>query len=562
MDKRTGLPHVAYFCMEFGLHEELVIYAGGLGILAGDVLKAAHDLKMPMVGVGILWHHGYTAQHVDQEGKPYDTYPPLKMEHMQDTGVVVHVQVGRENVACRVWRLDAYGNAPLYLLDTNIPGSPHGWITRSLYGGSEVDRVAQEIVLGIGGVRALRKLRIPVDIFHFNEGHAVLAGVELLRERMERGESFDTALRAVRSHITFTTHTPVLAGNESHEHPFLQDIGAYNGLDFRQMCLLGGDPFGMTVAGLRLAQLANGVSKMHGVTAREMWSDVDRCAPVLAVTNGVHRPTWQDPRMGVAFEHHQDLWSVHAVARNELLVEVAARTGRCLNPDSLLIGFARRAATYKRSDLILRRPDVIEPLLASGRISLIFSGKAHPHDENGKKIVSAMYAAAHQYPSSVVYLENYDMYLAKRMVRGCDVWLNNPRRPLEASGTSGMKAAMNGVLNLSILDGWWPEGCHDGVNGWQFGNGYQGPDQNERDLVDLYEKLMSEILPTFQDRKSWEKMMRASIAMAQSRFCAERMVMEYANLMYMPVFAIQDAEETLARCGVAYQEAYAEAMRR
>ncbi|MGI6081599.1 MAG: alpha-glucan family phosphorylase [Limnochordia bacterium] len=553
MDKQTALPRVAYFCMEFGLHEELVIYAGGLGILAGDILKAAHDLQIPMVGVGILWHHGYTAQHVDREGKPYDTYPPLKMEHMRDTGVVVHVQVGRDNIPCRVWRLDAYGNVPLYLLDTNIPGSPHGWITRSLYGGGDVDRVAQEIVLGIGGVRALRKLGIPVDIYHFNEGHAVLAGIELLRERMAQGESFETALRAVRSHVVFTTHTPVLAGNEFHEHAFLNDMGAYNGLNYDQMCSLGGDPFGMTVAGLRLAQLANGVSKMHGVTAREMWADVDRAAPVMAVTNGVHRPTWQDPRIATAFENKQDLWPVHSVLRNELLVEVAARTGRCLNPDSLLIGFARRAATYKRSDLILQRRDVIEPLLASGQISLIFSGKAHPNDENGKKIVSNMYAAAQRYPNSVVYLENYDMYVAKRLVRGCDVWLNNPRRPLEASGTSGMKAAMNGVLNLSILDGWWPEGCQDGVTGWQFGDGYQGPDQNERDLVALYETLLDEVLPTFRNRRDWEKMMRASIDMAQSRFCAERMVTEYVSLMYLPVFSIQEAEERLAQSAVSCQ---------
>lgn len=552
MDVVTGLPHVAYFCMEFGLHEELAIYAGGLGILAGDIMKAAHDLKMPMVGVGILWQEGYTAQYIGSDGEPYDTYPPFDKGKLSDTGVVVSVRIGKDNVPCRVWSVTSYGNVPVYLLDTNVPSSPHGWITRRLYGGSEVDRVAQEIVLGIGGVRALRKLGIPVDIYHFNEGHAVLAGIELIRERMERGMSFETALRAVRTHVVFTTHTPVLAGNESHSHGLLKDLGAYNGLTYDQMTHIGGDPFGMTVAGLRLAQVANGVSKLHGVTAREMWDDVDRCAPILAITNGVHEGTWQDEDVCAAVEQGSDLWGPHATAKARLLTEVAKRTGVHLSLGSMVIGFARRAAPYKRSDLILQRPTVIEPLLASGEVSLIFSGKAHPHDCTGKQIVAHMAAAARRYQGSVAFIQNYDMHIAKLMVSGCDVWLNNPRRPLEASGTSGMKAAMNGVLNLSVLDGWWPEGCHHGINGWQFGSGYQGPDQNKRDLVSLYEVLIDEVLPAFHDREAWVNMMRESILMAVNRFSASRMVAEYLNLMYMPLFAIQESEEILlARLGAA-----------
>jgi starch phosphorylase len=289
--------------------------------------------------------------------------------------------------------------------------------------------------------------------------------------------------------------------------------------------------------------MANGVSKLHGVTAREMWADVDPRAPIISITNGVHVGTWQDRRIRTAVEQGRELWSAHAAAKGELLAYVSERTGQRLRPDTLLIGFARRAAPYKRGDFIFRRPDVIEPLLKSGEVTLIFSGKAHPHDHTGKEIVSNMAAAAQKYPGSVVYLQNYDMGIARMMVRGCDIWLNNPRRQLEASGTSGMKAALNGVLNLSILDGWWPEGCHHGVTGWQFGSGYQGPDQNDHDLIALYEVLLKAVLPAFHDREKWVQMMRASIDMAQHRFTASRMMIEYLNLMYMPLWAIQDSEE-------------------
>ncbi len=544
MSQLDAMPHVAYFSMEFGLDEKLPIYAGGLGILAGDVLKAARDLDMPVVGIGILWREGYTCQKLDENGYPLDTYIEMDYEQLQDTGVVVHVNVGGQDVPCQVWQVTAYGNVPLYLLDTCLSGSPHGWITRRLYGGSDVDRVAQEIVLGIGGVRALRQLGLDIDIYHFNEGHAVLAGVELLRERMSRGEPFDVALQHVKTHVVFTTHTPVMAGNESHNHDLLCNMQAYDGLTYEQMSCLGGDPFCMTVAGLRLAQMANGVSTLHGVTAREMWADVEGAAPILAITNGVHVGTWQDRRIRTAYEAGRDLQAAHAAAKADLLAAVARTTGSKLPDRSLVIGFARRAAPYKRSDLILRRPDVIMPLLVSGEVSLVFAGKAHPHDHAGKEIVAHLASVARRTPQSVAFLENYDMGLAKLLVSGCDLWLNNPRRPLEASGTSGMKAAMNGVLNLSTLDGWWPEGCHSGINGWQIGSGYQGPDQNERDLISLYETLLEEILPTFRDNSDrWAQMMRASIEMAIGRFSAERMVLEYFNLMYLPVRSIQKAEE-------------------
>lgn len=543
MNYPEKMPSIAYFSMEFGLDEKLPIYAGGLGILAGDVLKAAYDLQLPMVGVGIFWREGYTVQTLDAKGYPRDCYEEIDTNTLTNTGVIVYVDVGGQQVPCQVWQVTAYGNVPLYLLDTNLPNSPHSWITRRLYGGSDVDRVAQEIVLGIGGVRALRKLGISVDIYHFNEGHAVLAGIELLRERLACGEPFDVALQHIKTQVVFTTHTPVLAGNESHNHHLLQNMRAYNGLNYEQMACLGGDPFCMTAAGLRMCQMANGVSTLHGVTAREMWADIEGAAPILAITNGVHTGTWQDRRIRTAYETGRDLWAAHATAKAELLSTVADITGYKLPEQALLIGFARRAAPYKRSDLILRRPDIIEPLLAAGEVSIIFSGKAHPHDDTGKEIVAHLASMARQFPDSVAFLENYNMRLAKLLVRGCDLWLNNPRRPLEASATSGMKAAMNGVPNLSTLDGWWPEACHDGVNGWQIGSGYQGPDQNERDLLSLYERLLHDILPLFRnDRERWVHIMRASIEMATTKFTAERMLLEYLNLMYLPVRAVQQAE--------------------
>ncbi|HHW10283.1 MAG TPA: alpha-glucan family phosphorylase [Firmicutes bacterium] len=556
MEHWEGLPRVAYFSMEFGLHEDLPIYAGGLGILAGDILKGAHDLGYPMVGVGILWQEGYVIQRIGPGGYPEDSYRTIDTgelsRFLEDTGVVVHVTVGQEQVPCRVWLVEGLGNVPLYLLDTNIPGSPHSWITRRLYGGSNVDRVAQEIVLGIGGIRALRSLNCPVDIYHFNEGHAVLAGLELLRERLAAGSSFTAAWHEVRTHTVFTTHTPVMAGNESHPHDLLFSMKANNGLTYEQMVEIGGDPFSMTVTGLRLSQMANGVSITHGVTAREMWADIAGAAPILSITNGIHVPTWQDRRIKTAHEAGRGLLSVHETLKAELLQEVERLTGRRLPQNALLIGFARRAAPYKRSDLILRRPDVIQPLLQSGEVAIIFAGKAHPQDEVGKNIVANLYSVAAQFPGSVVFLENYDMRIAKMLVRGCDVWLNNPRRPLEASGTSGMKAAVNGVLNVSTMDGWWPEACLHGVNGWQIGYGYQGPDQNERDLVSLYETLLNEVLPVFRrDRQRWEDMMFSSIDTALHLFSARRMVSQYYNLMYMPLLAVQEAERM--RVAVSHQ---------
>jgi len=523
---------VAYFCMEYGLHEEFHAYAGGLGILAGDFLKSAKDLNLPVVGVGILWRQGYTWQRLGPDGRPYDSYPCYSYDFLKDTGVRVSVDIRGRKVTCRVWLLDKYGNSPLYLLDTNLSENEDRWITGQLYGWFSEERVAQEMVLGIGGVRALKALGIDVDVYHFNEGHAVLAGIELIREKMqERGMSFHEAWNATRRQIVFTTHTPVKEGNESHPLELLKYMGATDGLTLEQMVAIGGSPFNMTVAGLRLARAANGVSQLHAATARRMWQDVKDAPNIIAITNGVHPGTWQDERVRRAFREDGDLWAAHVACKEELLEEVRERTGVRLAPDRLVIGFGRRAVGYKRSDLIFRKPGVIEPYLQDGRIQMVFSGKAHPQDDFGKEIVANLARYARKYPRSVVFLEDYDMRIGRLMTRGSDVWLNNPRRPLEACGTSGMKAAMNGVLNLSILDGWWPEACIHGVNGWQFGDGVEGSDAH--DLESLYKVLFDEVVPTYYDRRDkWIQMMRSSISMSQKQFSSDRMVEEYYTKMY------------------------------
>lgn len=540
--REQGGPRVAYFCMEYGLSEKFPIYAGGLGILAGDHLKSAHDMDLPLVGLGLLYREGYTRQRIDESGWPQDEECTYERDFLEDTGEIIHVYVRGTEIPCKIWRTTAFGNAPLILLDTDVPGSDYWWVTKRLYGGAEQDRVAQEIVLGIGGVRALRRLGIDVEVYHFNEGHAALAGIELIREKMEAGDAFEEAWRKTRQEVVFTTHTPVPAGNEYHDHGLLQYMGAYNGLSYEQMASLGGDPFGMTVAGLRLAHLANGVAKLHGITSRNMWTDIPDAAPIVTITNGVHAPTWQDEGVRRTSGNRRGLWKAHVDAKRRLIREVEARTKVALNPDKLLIGFARRAATYKRSDLIFQRAEVIDPLLAAGEVQLLFAGKAHPNDEAGKAIIAHLVQMAEKYPSSVVFLEDYDMAMGRLITAGCDVWLNNPRRPLEASGTSGMKAAMNGVLNLSILDGWWPEGCLHGENGWQVGGGYEGPGQHEKDLMSLYDTLLHEVLPVYyEDRARWVEMMQASIDMATARFTSDRMLLEYHNLMYLPAASVRRA---------------------
>jgi starch phosphorylase len=524
------IPRVAYFCMEYGISEDLPIYAGGLGILAGDYVKAAGDLRLPVTAIGIFWSEGYTVQRATPAGPVIDEYPPTSRAQLVATGARAEVRVDGRDVALTAYRVDRPGLAPLYLLEPVEEGDR--WITRRLYGGGAEERVAQEIVLGVGGVRILRALGVPVDIYHFNEGHAALAGLELIRERMVDGDDWDAALRAVRGQVVFTTHTPVAAGNEVHRLPLLEPVAADLGLSVERLVELGGDPFSMTVAGLRLSLVTNAVAELHGETARRMWADVTAASPIVAITNGVHPPTWQDERVRVAYGRG-GLWEAHQAAKQELLELVRARTGAALSPDRLLVGFARRAAAYKRADLILRDEARLERLLAEHKLQLVFAGKAHPHDGEGKRIIAGLLHVARRHPNAIVYLSNYDLAVAQRLVRGCDVWLNTPRRPMEASGTSGMKAAMNGVLNLSVLDGWWPEGCVHGVNGWQIGDGFEGPGQDAHDQAALLRVLEEEVIPAYEsDRGRWQRMMRASIEMSQWRFSSYRMLDDYYARAY------------------------------
>lgn len=534
-------PRVAYFCMEYGLDDALKTYSGGLGILAGDHLKGAHDLGLPLVGIGLKWKQGYVQQQIDEDGFQVDAFPTYHYpdDVLQDTGVEVRVTIAEDEVRCKVWKCDAFGNVPLYLLDTDLDGNPHRWTTGQLYAGPEGRRVAQEIVLGIGGVRALRALGIDVDVYHFNEGHALLAAFELAREKMDAGMTRDEALAAVREQIVFTTHTPIPQGNETHPIRRLMYLGADAGvMDAEAFRQLGGDPFNMTVGALRMSRIANGVAQLHGETANKMWDWVDGRAPILAITNGVHPGTWVDEEVDQAAQtgSDEDLWAAHQANKRELIEHIEARAGVQFDENKLLIGFARRAVAYKRAMLVFEKEREISPLLESGRLQLVFAGKAHPMDSSGKEIVRQLVEMQRRFPKAVAFITDYDMETGAKMTRGSDVWLNTPRRPKEASGTSGMKAAMNGVLNCSILDGWWPEAVRDGLNGWDIGGGFISPDpkvQDDHDRDALYDVLLGKVIPTYyDDHAGWIEMMRRSILDTREPFSVHRMLREYVEGMY------------------------------
>jgi glycogen phosphorylase len=527
---------VAYFCMEYGLSSSFKIYSGGLGILAGDMLKGAKDCNKPVVGIGLLWKQGYTEQKIGSDLRPYDCYPDFNYDFLEDTGVKVKVKIRLNEVTCKVWKVTAFGNATLYLLDTYVDENADRLITGQLYGWFGEERIAQEMVLGIGGVRALRALNIPIDVYHFNEGHALLAGIELLREKMDKGEGFDQALAKTKKEIVFTTHTPVKAGNEHHQHEVLQYMGANQGLSIDQMHRLGGTPFNMTVAALRMSRKSNAVAQLHGVVANEMWSDVDQRSEIIAITNGVHNGTWVAESFSKPSLTDDEIWKSHQQLKAEVIAMVKDRSGVALDPDVLLIGFSRRAAPYKRSDLLFADIERARKLFSDRKIQIVFSGKAHPQDDGGKRIIAKIVQFSKEFPQHVVFLENYDMVIGAALTRGSDIWLNNPRRPLEACGTSGMKAAMNGVLNVSTLDGWWDEACEDGVNGWSIGNRDKFASDEAHDAHDakaLYEVIEKKVVPTFyNDRAKWLTMMRASIDSCKERFSATRMVEDYYKFLY------------------------------
>ena len=543
---------VAYFSMEFGLEASLPIYSGGLGVLAGDHLKAAADLGIPLVGVGLLYRGGYFRQGVDEQGRQTERYQPVDpaAAGLVREPVTVEVDLAGETVAAAVWRKDV-GSVPLYLLEVD-------WLTDALYGGDREHRIRQELLLGVGGVRALAALGIEPTVFHMNEGHSAFLAIERLRLLAERGVATDEAIDEVRRSTVFTTHTPVPAGNEIFGEElvsrYVGGLAAAAGLGDDRLLELGrfGDDggFGLTPLALRLSEHANGVSALHGEVARDMWAPLwpERNGgevPIGHVTNGVHLGTWLDPALadllraaGVRPEAPPDeanwdaahglddeaLWRVHAESRARL-AEIAG-----FDPERLTIGFARRFATYKRAGLVFTD---VERLLALP-VQIVVAGKAHPEDSPGKEVMQQIVQLAREPRAQgrIVFLEDYNMALARTIVPGCDVWLNNPRRPLEASGTSGMKAAVNGVLNLSVLDGWWAEAYEPDV-GWAIDGG-----SDEEDTEQLYRLLEETVLPTFLgDRARWLAMMRASIARLAPRFSMHRVVIEYAERYYLPAHA-------------------------
>jgi starch phosphorylase len=606
---------VAYFSMEFGIHESVPVYSGGLGVLAGDHLKSASDLGLPLAGVSLMYREGYFRQYLNAEGWQQERYPendffnlPLIAERNADgSPVIVSAPLPGRDVLLRVWRIQV-GRVPLYLLDANIPENrpDDRTITAQLYGGDQHTRIQQEIILGIGGLRALRALGREPTVCHMNEGHAAFVGLERARILVEENRlDFATAAEAVKAGTCFTTHTPVPAGNDAFPPQMIdQYLGHYFqqlGIDRQQFLALGrqnpandGEPFGMTVLALKLANTSNGVSKLHGSVSRKMWQEIwptipaDE-VPIGSITNGVHTRSWLAPELSQLFERYlgiqwdakpvdfsawkrvdhipdEELWRSHERLRERLIAlcrsrlkaqlrrrgaapsEIAA-ANEVLDPEALTIGFARRFATYKRGDLVFHDPKRLEAILSDTKrpVQLVFAGKAHPRDSGGKELIARVVhlSLKPEFRRRVMFIEDYDMNVARHLVQGVDVWLNNPRRPLEASGTSGMKVAVNGGLNLSILDGWWVEG-YDGDNGWAIGAGEEYTDLTYQDTVEsrsLYELLERDITPMFYDRgsdglpRAWVRRMKRSLATLVPVFNTNRMVAEYISRCYRPSHA-------------------------
>jgi len=598
----------AYFSTEYGWHECLQIYSGGLGVLSGDHCKSASDMGLPFLGVGLMYKRGYFRQSIDAEGLQQHTYPDYDLQRLPLLPVVdgsgrelhVPIELRERSVYVRVWNAQV-GRVPVLLLDSDLPiNHPSDRpITSTLYVRGREMRLCQEILLGLGGVRVLEALGIAPTAWHLNEGHSALMVLERLRAEAGRAkDGFDAALSRVRRSTVFTTHTPVPAGNERFDLDLVRGYFAgwcqRHGLELERVLELGrtaGDAgsFNLTALGLRASARANGVSRLHGRVAQEMWAALLQAAdrkPIEAVTNGVHPPTWVGPEVGELLARCPDagdgvdaaeafaravhelpdweLWTAHLAQKRRLIALVRERTleqfarhGRApgelraveqlLDPDVLTVGFARRFATYKRADLILQDAERLRALVSSADrpVQLIFAGKAHPADRPGQDLVKRICESAlsPQLAGRVVFVENYDLRLSRHLVQGVDLWLNTPRRPQEASGTSGMKAAVNGVLNCSILDGWWCEG-YDPAHGWALGEDRDRtedePAQDRQDGETLYRTLCEQIVPAFYERNehglpgAWLRRMKCAIAALTPRFGTGRMVAEYAQRYYMP----------------------------
>jgi starch phosphorylase len=604
---------VAYFSAEFAIHQSLPIYAGGLGVLAGDHCKEAADLGVPLIGVGFMYPQGYFHQRISSEGWQEETYERLNWADApiepaltpEGKPCVTAVPLGDRSVLVAVWRL-RIGRVKLYLLDTDLEENAP-WdreLSARLYGGDRETRLQQEIILGIGGVRALKALGSDPSVFHLNEGHAAFVILQRIRDLIEQGSSFDDALAEIRRTTVFTTHTPVPAGHDA--FPFFlvekhlagcwgtlgpnrdqfMGLGAYdNG---------GGPQFNMTALALRSAAEVNAVSRLHGEVTRNMWAPMwpdtaPEARPVASVTNGVHVPTWiasdlsdllakhlgpewlerqDDPALwdGVLAIPDEELWAVRQSLRRYLFRFIRERAhhrwtvdrvgaprvvaaGTLLEPDALTIGFARRFAGYKRPELVFHDTERLARILNAEErpVQIVFAGKSHPADDIGKHHLQHVYRYAldPQFGGRIAFVDDYDLHVAHFLVQGCDVWLNNPRKPLEASGTSGMKAAVNGVPHLSIGDGWWAEAAN-GANGWVIDGGVEGDNYDAVDAADaaaLYRLLEEDVVPAFYDRdaggipRRWLRIVKESMRSVGPQFSARRMVKEYVERMYAPALA-------------------------
>ncbi len=605
-----GTRPVAYFSAEFGLHESLPIYSGGLGVLAGDHLKSASDLGVPLVGVGLYYDQGYFRQRLDRDGWQHEEYLDvdhrlLPMQPAMQAGVPVTVEIETRTgrIVARVWKV-AIGRITLLLLDSNVEGNnpEDRELTARLYGGDERVRIRQELLLGVGGARALAALGISPGVVHLNEGHSAFAFLELVRRRMEtEGIGVEEAMLRVAPQVVFTTHTPVPAGHDRFPaHLVEEHLGPLRdalGLPFEMFLALGRvdpqnphEPFCMTVLALKGCHRANAVSSLHGHVSRTMWRSLyptqrDELVPIGHITNGVHLNTWLAPQMRHVYGHHLganwarrngdelwdeidriddgELWEAHQTLKTRLVnevrrrvVEQAMRRGepgavvaqlrRALSPDALTIGFARRFATYKRANLLLKDLEALGSLVNNPQmpVQLIFAGKSHPMDRPGKTVLQEI---AHltrdpRFIGKVIFIEDYDIQVGRELVQGVDVWLNNPRRPLEACGTSGQKVVLNGGLNLSVLDGWWAE-AYDGLNGFAIGRGetHSSVDVHDaRDANALATVMREEVVPLYYERdrdglpREWIARMKRAIRTLGWRFSADRMVMDYVVKAYIP----------------------------
>jgi len=555
-------PRVAYFSMEIALEQALPTYSGGLGVLAGDTLRSAADVELPVVAVTLAHRRGYFRQHLDSHGNQSETPAEWFPENsLPEAPARVSVEIEGRSVQVRAWRYTVRGvshhEVPVYLLDTNLPENAEAdrGLTDTLYGGDPRYRLCQEVVLGMGGAALLAQLYPGIALqHHINEGHASLLILSLLERRLQGNQAPAVAdIEAVARQCIFTTHTPVPAGHDAFPADLARAVlGARIAglLDSAELWHDG--KLNMTYLALRCSRFINAVAHRHKEVSQEMFPGF----PMSAVTNGVHAVTWTAAPMRELFDRFVPEWrrdnfflrhactipldeirEAHARAKRELLDEVVQRTGVHLDPKAFTIGFARRATPYKRADLLFSDLERLRAIAKhTGPLQIVYGGKAHPRDGNGRDIIKRIFEASHQLGAAVrvVYLENYDMNLGRVLTSGCDVWLNNPIPPLEASGTSGMKAALNGVPSFSVLDGWWVEGCHEGTTGWGIGGTRERPRDPSGDATDLYDKLERVILPMFYGLPyGYAEVMRNAIAVNGSYFNTQRMVLQYAYNAYL-----------------------------